>query len=220
MTAWRTAPVHQAETKGNNGKHHDATSHPVSAAAVGDQTPRATIPRSLSGSIKQLFREVKQALTAGIHLASEPRTRSRRRSGKTRSGFRLTAGILTRVMRSMFHTSGFLWQSPCKIKDARRQQLPWNSQASLYETAGPESDSGRSPKHPSPFTKETGRAFRLAASRVFRRIGGSRMILHTTSFANDMLSWLHLGVWDVTSETHDGQEELCERNHDGFSPRL
>lgn len=106
-----------------------------------------TTSRSLIGSIKQLFREAKQALTGKD--APEPRPRTRRRKEETRGGFRLAAASIMRRVRSMFYADHFPWHAPGEIDDAQRQQWYWNDQARFYEVedfhAGPDPSNYLSP---------------------------------------------------------------------------
>jgi hypothetical protein len=154
MNAWRTDDtVPQAATaKGDGVYHHDAISHPVSAAGQlkQKQTPADGGPRSFAGSIKQLFREVKRALTGKESAAPEPKKRVRRRTEETRGAFRLARNIMLRVIRSIFHPSNYPWESPCELDDAHRQQLHWNSQSGFHETGGFDSPTSPSSNHLSP----------------------------------------------------------------------
>jgi hypothetical protein len=106
--------------------------------------------RSFATSIKQLFREVKQALTAAIDAAPEPKKRTRRGSGEAQSGFRLAARILCRIVRSIFHPGSLHWEPPCEFDDAYRQQLDWSNHASSYETDSFDSPAGASSNDLSP----------------------------------------------------------------------
>ena len=99
MTAWRTPIVRQAENTSDSGKDHSTGSQPESAAPIRDPpaADRSAKPRLfLPSAIKQLFHEVKKALTFN---AKNPVQR-RRRTEDTRSGFRAAA---VRLVRSIFH---------------------------------------------------------------------------------------------------------------------
>ena len=98
MTAWRTPIVRQAENTSDSGKDHSTGSQPESAAPIRDPpaADRSAKPRGFAGAIKQLFRDVKKAIT-GEAPAPPPQ---RRRTEDTRSGFRPAA---VRLVRSIFH---------------------------------------------------------------------------------------------------------------------
>jgi hypothetical protein len=100
MTAWRTAEVHQADTdRDTRGKDHGTGSQPVTEAAIREPLAAEVSPRPrlfFPGAIKQLFRQVKAALTPEAQ-APEPKTRARRKGGEdTGRAFRMTA---TKIMR-------------------------------------------------------------------------------------------------------------------------
>jgi len=134
MTACRTVPVRQADTtKGSKENDNGAISQPVTAAVAPEQPSAARSSRGFAAAIKGLFREVKQVLTASIHRAPEPKKRTRRGRREARSGFRLAACILSRVVRSIFHPGSL--PPPCDPDDALHQ-LHWNNQAGLHETGG------------------------------------------------------------------------------------
>ena len=102
MTAWRTAPVCQADTtKGNNENDHGATSQTLTAAVIPEQPSAARSSRGFAASIKQLFREVKHALTASIDAVPKPKKRTRRRSGEVWAGFRMAARKIMRGVSSL-----------------------------------------------------------------------------------------------------------------------
>jgi len=107
MTAWRTAPVCQADTtKGNNDNNHGAISQPVTAAPIPKQPSAVRSSCGFAASIKQLFREVKQALTASIDGAPKPKKRNRG-SGEAQSGFRLAAITAFRRVVGILSPHGF-----------------------------------------------------------------------------------------------------------------
>jgi hypothetical protein len=97
-------------------------------------------PRSLGASIKQLFREVKRALTASAP-APEPKPRRRRKDDGTASqaGFRLAASkIFRRVawlpIEAYVTTSIYLW-------DVFSPWNPWHSDHAEYDASTASHDS-------------------------------------------------------------------------------
>jgi hypothetical protein len=137
METGRPRPFLQEEPPSGTDRKIHKTHQPVNGAIVLEQPANADrAPRSFAGSIKQFFREVKQALTGKEPPAPEPKKRTRRGTEETSSGFRLAARILCRIVQSIFHPSNFLWEPPAELDDAHRQQLQWNSQATFHETDG------------------------------------------------------------------------------------
>ena len=85
----------------NGAATHPATTtaidQPVSAAVITDQRIAHTSgARSFLGSIKQLFRDVKQVLTGKEPAAPQPK-RTRRRGGETLRGFIPTFAVQMRI---------------------------------------------------------------------------------------------------------------------------
>jgi hypothetical protein len=101
VIAWRTPIVRQAENT---------------------DTARDDIrPRTLSGAIMLLFREVKLALTC---KAPEPRKKPKRRSGESQGGFRFAfKQLVSRVERSTHHFNSFYHEPPDEIDESQRLHL-------------------------------------------------------------------------------------------------
>ena len=113
MTAWRPAPIRQDEmSRDTEEQKQGAGSEPVTIAAI-VEPPAAqpsTKPRGLGDAIKQLFREVKKALT-GKTPATKPKRR-RKRGEDTRGLFKkLARKILAPVVQSIF-AADFAWFMP------------------------------------------------------------------------------------------------------------
>jgi hypothetical protein len=66
---------------------------------------------------------------------------------------------------------------------------------------------------------DAGRGFKAVAAQILRRVAN----LPPFYFMHppwDTFTWLHLGLWNVTSAPQDENEKWCEKSHDGFSARL
>jgi hypothetical protein len=124
MTAWRPAPARQEKIQRDNGEKDNRADNPlVNAPAIAVQPGEAKAqPRSIVGTIKQLFKDAVKALT-GKSSAPKPKRR-RKRTEDTRGLFkRLAMKILAPVVRSVFDADDFNWFTPPDEPDETQRLL-------------------------------------------------------------------------------------------------
>lgn len=139
--AWRPAPIRQEEPQRDKGERDPKTDNPpLTAAAIAEQPGEAKAhPRSIVGTIKQLFKDAMKALT-GKSATPKPKRR-RKRTEDTRGLFkRLAMKILAPVVRSVFDADDFNWFAPPDELDETQRLLQRErySQNAMWQQHGNE----------------------------------------------------------------------------------
>jgi hypothetical protein len=138
MTDWRTAPIRQEEIDRDNDQKAKAESQPAGTSAILE--PRAegkAQHRSFAGQIKDLFRNVMEALT-GKSIAPNPKRR-RKRGEDTRGMFKkLAMKILAPVVRRIIDPGEFHWFSPPDELDETQRLImrQWHSEDAWWQQHG------------------------------------------------------------------------------------
>jgi hypothetical protein len=124
MMTWRPPPIRQDEPQREKIERDPETDNPPpTAAAIAEPPAEAKAqPRSIVGTIKQLFKDAVKALT-GKSAAPKPQRR-RKRGEDTRGLFKkLAIKILGPVVRSVFDADDFNWFTPPDELDETQRLL-------------------------------------------------------------------------------------------------
>jgi hypothetical protein len=120
MTTGRPRPILPEQPSGGNDEKDSAGSSPPAKIQY------------LPGVLKQLFRDVKKALTSKPP-APQPTKQRRRREEETRGGFRLAGvAVMRRVARSFFKASNFPWEPPDQLDEDQRIQRWHENNIDVY----------------------------------------------------------------------------------------